>query len=107
MGLGRLMRSTCCKLYRVVEGDRTMSDRILVGTRKGLFDIRRSATGWGVHKVHFLGDPVSAVARDPLSGAIYASLALGHFGVKLWMTADDGDTWIERPAPAFPPRPDG
>lgn len=67
-----------------------MSDRILVGTRKGLFDVRRSGTGWGVHKVHFLGDPVSAVARDPLSGAIYAALALGHFGVKLWMTADDG-----------------
>jgi photosystem II stability/assembly factor-like uncharacterized protein len=84
-----------------------MSDRILVGTRKGLFDLRRGESRWGIHKVHFLGDPVSAVLRDPLSGALYAALALGHFGVKLWMSADDGATWIERPAPAFPPRPEG
>ncbi len=84
-----------------------MSDRLLVGTRKGLFDLRRGGAGWAIHSIHFLGDPVSAVMRDPLSGAVYAGLALGHFGVKLWMSADDGATWIERPAPAFPPRPEG
>lgn len=84
-----------------------MSDRILVGTKKGLFDLRRGKAGWAVDTVHFLGDPVSAVLRDPQSGTLYAALALGHFGNKLWSSANDGKTWEERVAPAFPPKPDG
>ena len=31
--------------------------RVLVGTRKGLFDLRRGESRWGIHRVHFLGDP--------------------------------------------------
>lgn len=84
-----------------------MSNRILVGTKKGLFDLRRTGAGWSVGTVHFLGDPVSAVLGDPQSGTLYAALALGHFGNKLWASHDDGRTWTERVAPAFPPKPEG
>ncbi len=80
-----------------------MSNRLLVGTRKGLFDIRRSGDGWVIAGVHFLGDPVSMVLPDPRSNTLYAALALGHFGVKLHRSGDDGARWQELPAPAFPP----
>lgn len=82
-----------------------MSDRILAGTRKGLFDLRRRAGGWDVEKVHFLGDPVTAVLND--AGTLHAALDLGHFGVKLWASRDDGASWEERPAPLYPPQPEG
>ena len=39
---------------------------------------------------------------DPRDGALYAAQALGHFGVKLQRSRDDGRTWQEIPAPAFP-----
>ena len=38
---------------------------------------------------------------DPRDGAIYAALDLGHFGVKLHRSDDDGATWIEIAAPSY------
>jgi hypothetical protein len=81
-----------------------MSERILVGTRKGLFELKRFARGWDVAGVHFLGDPVTAVL-PPKGGPLHAALDLGHFGVKLWTSENDGKEWQERAAPAFPPQP--
>jgi photosystem II stability/assembly factor-like uncharacterized protein len=78
-----------------------MSDRILLGTRKGLFDIRRERKGWEIDRTAFLGDPISMLLRDPRDGVLYAGEALGHFGVKLQRSTDDGKTWQEIPAPAF------
>ena len=82
-----------------------MSDRLLVGTRKGLFEAARGSAGWRVAKVHFLGDPVTAVLRD--RAKIFAALDLGHFGVKFWASEDDGASWEERAAPLYPPKPEG
>jgi hypothetical protein len=81
-----------------------MTDRLLVGSRKGLFEIVRRNGAWDVGEVHFLGDPVTAVlARD---GVTLAALDLGHFGTKLWRREGAG-AWRELPAPGFPPRPEG
>ena len=55
-----------------------MSDRIHVGTRKGLFELARRNGGWDVVDAQFLGDPVSAVLAQ--GDQIYAALDLGHFG---------------------------
>ncbi|MDB5452929.1 MAG: sialidase, partial [Caulobacteraceae bacterium] len=78
-----------------------MSDRLLVATRKGLFDFRRDrAGGWFAPVPAFLGSPVSMCLRDPRDGAIYAALDLGHFGVKLHRSDDDGATWTEIAAPS-------
>jgi photosystem II stability/assembly factor-like uncharacterized protein len=80
-----------------------MSDHLLIGTRKGLFQLQRRAGTWEIARTSFLGDPVSAVLPDPNDGSLYAALALGHFGVKLHRSDNGGATWSERPAPAFDP----
>jgi hypothetical protein len=79
-----------------------MSDRLLVGTRKGLFELRRTRGAWSIERTSFLGDPISMLLPDPRDGSLYAAQALGHFGVKLQRSRDGGGTWQEIPAPAFP-----
>ena len=79
-----------------------MSDRLLIGTRKGLFELTRRKAGWDVADAHFLGEPVTAVlAHD---NALYAALELGHFGTKLWRR-EGSAAWKELPAPKFPEKP--
>lgn len=82
-----------------------MTQTLLVGTRKGLFDIHRGDTGWGLARPHFAGEPVTQVLADPHDGAWYAALRLGHFGVKLKRSLDRGGSWQEVATPAFPPKP--
>lgn len=85
-----------------------MSDRLLVGTRKGLFRIERGRHGrWEIVHTWFLGDPVSMVLAEAGSSRIHAALDLGHYGVKMQRTQDDGETWSEAPAPAYPDKPEG
>lgn len=80
-----------------------MTERLYVGTRKGLFELAPGRNGWDLAEVSFLGDPVtSVVARD---GTVLAGLDLGHFGAKLWRR-EPGAEWREMAAPAFPPKPD-
>ena len=82
-----------------------MSDRLYVGTRKGLFELMpQRGGGWDIAEAHFLGDPVSAVLAQP-DGTLYAALDLGHFGAKLWRR-DPSSAWREIAVPAFPPKPD-
>jgi hypothetical protein len=87
-----------------------MSDRFLVATRKGLFTVQRGhsrLSPWAIQSVAFLGDNVSMILPDPRDGAIWAALDHGHFGAKLHVSRDGGDTWSESPSPAFPPKPEG
>lgn len=77
-----------------------MTQMLLVATRKGLFRIDPDAAT--LPAPDFLAQPVSAVLHDPRDGAIYAALALGHFGVKLHRSDNGGKSWTELPAPAFP-----
>jgi hypothetical protein len=84
-----------------------MSDRVLVATRKGLFQVRRHGGGWSIGRPSFRGDPVTAILADRASRTLYAGLWLGHYGVKLWRSSDDGETWHEVGTPAFPPQSGG
>ncbi|MDA0833429.1 MAG: exo-alpha-sialidase [Planctomycetota bacterium] len=79
-----------------------MSDRIQVGTRKGLFTLVRHNSNWKVDKVDFLGSPVTMCLKDPRNNFSYAVLTLGHFGCKLHRSADDGKTWEECGVPKYP-----
>ena len=80
--------------------------RFWIATRKGLFAAERGAQGWGLQQApSFLGEPVTMVLPDPRDGHLYAALRLGHFGVKLHRSADQGRTWQEIAAPAYPPKP--
>ncbi len=85
-----------------------MSDRILIGTRKGLFSLERdAANSWSIDTADFLGDPVTISTYDPRSGYFYAALKHGHFGVKLHRSKTLGSGWEEIACPAYPPFPDG
>ncbi len=79
-----------------------MSDQIYIGTRKGLFTLKRSDNTWKIEKVDFLGDNVNMLMHDLRDGWLYASLALGHFGVKLHRSSNQGKTWEECAVPVYP-----
>lgn len=80
---------------------------IHVATRKGLFTYARRDGAWRIARRSFVGDAVTQVLRDPRDGALYAGLGTGHWGVKLRRSHDDGATWHELAAPAFPKAPEG
>lgn len=87
-----------------------MSERLFVATRKGLFTFERRSSGsprWQITQTAFLGDPVSIVQPKLSDGTVYASLDLGHFGVKLLRSRDGGGTWEEVACPTYPPKPEG
>src|SRR5436190_14732 len=79
-----------------------MNNRILVATRKGLIIFAREADEWSILTRQFPGVQVTATLHDPRDGTLYAVLRHGHFGSKLHRSDDDGASWTELPAPAFP-----
>jgi len=79
-----------------------MSERILVATRKGLLTLARQNGSWRVAATDFPGVPVTAALHDPRDGVLYAALKHGHFGSKLHRSDDEGRSWRELAAPAFP-----
>jgi photosystem II stability/assembly factor-like uncharacterized protein len=74
---------------------------ILVGTRKGLFVVENQR----ITSHHFQGEPVSQLLIDPRGQAWLVALNLGHFGIKLHKSMDQGKTWTALAAPAFPTKP--
>jgi photosystem II stability/assembly factor-like uncharacterized protein len=80
----------------------TTSDRFLVGTRKGLFDVRRRGREWTLGKPALAGQPIANAVRDPRTGTTWASIDHGHWGVKLARSKNDGGTFDETPPPKYP-----
>lgn len=80
-----------------------MNESVLIGTRKGVFRLNPDER---IRPFGFVGVPVTSVLRDPRDGAIYVGLDHGHFGVKLHRSDDDGETWAELSAPAYPDKGD-
>ena len=81
--------------------------RAWAATRKGLFELRRTAAAWRIERISFLGEPVSMVLPPQDGKRMLAALNLGHFGVKLHASEDAGARWHEVAAPAYPPQPEG
>ena len=79
---------------------------LLLATRKGLFVVQGDGAAWRVTAHHFAGDAVSQVLADPRDGSWYAALRMGHFGVKMRRSTDQGRHWVEVASPAFPAKPD-
>ncbi|MHC5009351.1 MAG: WD40/YVTN/BNR-like repeat-containing protein [Planctomycetota bacterium] len=79
-----------------------MSDRILLGTRKGVFDVRHGGDGWQIGEPRLLGQPVPYAVRDARDGRIWASLDHGHWGSKMARSADDGASYEEIDPPKYP-----
>ncbi len=79
-----------------------MSDRILVGTRKGTFLVTKSAGRWRPDLAGHPGVGVNFVASDPYSGTLWAALGHGHWGAKLSRSTDGGATWADAPQIKYP-----
>jgi photosystem II stability/assembly factor-like uncharacterized protein len=85
-----------------------MSDRLLVGTKKGLFRLQRDGTGgWQIERFWFSGEPVPMLLPEAGGRRIHAALDLGHFGVKMRRTDDAGEDWTEVAVPTYPEKPAG
>jgi photosystem II stability/assembly factor-like uncharacterized protein len=79
-----------------------LSERILIGTRKGTILAEKQAGRWRPRLSGHAGVGVNFVARDPGSGTLWAALGHGHWGAKLSRSSDDGRTWEDAPEVAFP-----
>jgi hypothetical protein len=79
-----------------------MSERILVGTRKGTFIVDKTGGRWRPRLAGHAGMGVSFVARNPEDGTIWALLGHGHWGAKLSRSRDDGATWEDAPQIKYP-----
>ena len=66
----------------------TTSDRMWVGTRKGLLEVRRNGAGWQLEEMKLAGQPIAYACQDPRNGAIWASIDHGHWGCKLHRSTD-------------------
>ena len=60
-----------------------MSEKILLGTRKGLLVLEQQTNDWKVIYEAFSGIPVSYACQDTRTGSLWAGLDNGHWGVKL------------------------
>ncbi len=81
--------------------------QVWLSTRKGLFCLDDSGGALQIRERHFPGVAVSLSHRDARDGAIYAALGHGHFGVHLHRSDDEGRSFVEVAAPAYPPKPVG
>ncbi|MEN9559099.1 MAG: hypothetical protein RLZZ502_310, partial [Pseudomonadota bacterium] len=84
--------------------------QFFVCSRKGLFVYSGQAQDPASFQIiahHFAGEPVTQVLADTRAGGVvwYVALRLGHFGVKMKRSHDQGKTWVEIPAPALPEKP--
>ncbi len=84
-----------------------MAKRILVSTRKGLFELGRGRGAWTIKNNSFVGDNVTLTLHDPRDGTDYAALNHGHFGIKLHRRDKGKKTWKEIASPKYPPKPEG
>jgi photosystem II stability/assembly factor-like uncharacterized protein len=79
-----------------------MSNRVLVGTRKGAFVVEKTNGRWRPRLAGHGGMGVNFIARDPNTGALWAALGHGHWGAKLSRSDDDGATWADAPQIKYP-----
>jgi photosystem II stability/assembly factor-like uncharacterized protein len=79
-----------------------MTDRILVGTRKGTFLVERTAGKWRPKLAGHAGAGVNFVARDPHTKTLWAALGHGHWGAKLSRSNDGGVTWADAAQVSYP-----
>lgn len=79
-----------------------MSERILVGTRKGTFVVEKHNQRYTPRLVGHAGVGVNFVVRDPHSGTLWAALGHGHWGAKLSRSTDGGESWADAPQIKYP-----
>ncbi len=84
-----------------------MAKKVMISTRKGLFELGKTRGGWTVKESSFVGDNVTLTLHDPRDGTDYAALNHGHFGIKLHRRDKSKKKWVEIATPAYPEKPEG
>ena len=84
-----------------------MAQKIMVSTRKGLFEIAKGRGGWNIRDTSFVGDNVTLTMTDARDGVDYAALNHGHFGIKLHRRDKGKKAWVEIATPKYPDKPEG
>jgi photosystem II stability/assembly factor-like uncharacterized protein len=79
-----------------------MSQRILIGTRKGTFIAERKRADYELTLAGHGGVAVNFVAADPSSGHVWAALGFGHWGAKLSRSTDGGSSWSDAAQIKYP-----
>lgn len=79
-----------------------MSDKLILGTRKGVLVMGRSGRGWKVESESYRGVPFSYAYRDNRTGLLWAAADHGHWGSKMYASTDMGQNWQEVAAPQYP-----
>ncbi len=83
-----------------------MSDRIYVGTRKGLFTFQRNQAGWSQTGADFLGIPVPMLLPDHRDGSLLIAAEHEQFGTKIHRLKSNSSIWEELNSPAYPKKPE-
>ena len=75
--------------------------RLLVGTRKGLWQLTRAGTGdWTVSGPEFLGHVIQHAVADPRDPAtVVVAARTGHLGPTIFRSTDAGRTFVESTSP--------
>lgn len=84
-----------------------MQNKVMISTRKGLFEAQKKGRSWAISECHFAGDNVTLTMRDPRDGTDYAALNHGHFGIKLHRRDKGKKKWVEITTPKYPEKPEG
>ena len=80
---------------------------LLVGTHKGLFVLRGTASGtMEIATREFAGQVVEFATFDPRSGTYYASVTHGQYGPHLYYAGNPTGDWQQAAGPAFPEKTD-
>ncbi|MFK7810452.1 MAG: WD40/YVTN/BNR-like repeat-containing protein [Saprospiraceae bacterium] len=75
---------------------------VLVGTAKGLLELTKENSLWKISKDHFRGLPVSCVYEHPTTGRWWVGINHRHWGQKLYVSDDSGNSWQEYSVPSYP-----
>lgn len=75
---------------------------IILGTRKGLIVLKRNGREWHVDVDTFPGIPIAYAAVDPRNDVLWVCADHGHWGGKLYRSADGGKNLTEVAAPKYP-----
>jgi len=79
-----------------------MSERILIGTRKGTFIVDKAGGRWRPALAGHAGSGSNFVAADPHTGTLWALLGHGHWGAKLSRSRDGGKSWEDAAQVKYP-----
>ena len=80
------------------------SGTMIVGTRKGMFILKRGESGWRVTNHSHEAAAVPYAFHDHRNDQVWVSLDHGHWGSKIQRSQDLGKKWTEIEAPKYPKR---